>query len=124
MSGWARPDDSGGIAASASGVFQDRTLFYVSHLLRRQGQAGVDWDYQLLPVYAIAIPNHRLEKKGPVIRRVTLQDQNQEAFYDKLGLVFIELPRFGKTEEQLRRIWIAGYTFSNMPGVGDHADGI
>ena len=44
--------------------FKDRTLFYVSHLLRRQGQAGVDWDYQLLPVYAIAILNHRLEKKG------------------------------------------------------------
>ncbi|MBK8536153.1 MAG: PD-(D/E)XK nuclease family transposase [Candidatus Competibacteraceae bacterium] len=43
--------------------FKDRTLFYVSHLLRRQGQAGVDWDYQLLPVYAIAILNHRLEKR-------------------------------------------------------------
>jgi hypothetical protein len=30
--------------------FKDRTLFYASHLLRRQGQAGADWNYRLQPV--------------------------------------------------------------------------
>ncbi|MFO7641379.1 MAG: Rpn family recombination-promoting nuclease/putative transposase, partial [Candidatus Competibacteraceae bacterium] len=79
--------------------FKDRTLFYASHLVRRQGQAGTEWNYRLRPVYVIAILNAVLSKT--VLRRVTLKDEANEVFYDKFGLVFIELPCFTKTVDQL-----------------------
>ncbi|HAS51370.1 MAG TPA: hypothetical protein DCS21_06365, partial [Gammaproteobacteria bacterium] len=58
---------------------KDRTLFYASHLLRRQGQAGTDWNYRLQPVYVIAILNHVLTKTA--IQRVTLKDEANKVFY-------------------------------------------
>ena len=79
--------------------FKDRTLFYASHLLRRQGQAGTGWNYRLQPVYVIAILNEALTKKA--ICRVTLKDEANAVFYDKFGLVFIEMPCFAKTIDQL-----------------------
>ena len=79
--------------------FKDRTLFYASQLLRRQGQAGTGWNYRLQPVYVIALLNEVLTKT--TIRRVTLKDEANQVFYDKFGLVFIEVPYFVKTVDQL-----------------------
>ena len=79
--------------------FKDRTLFYASHLLRRQGQAGTGWNYRLQPVYVIAFLNDVLTQTA--LRRVTLKDEANEVFYDKFGLVFIEMPGFAKTVDQL-----------------------
>lgn len=79
--------------------FKDRTLFYASHLLRRQGQVGADWNYRLQPVYVIAILKDMLTKTA--FRRVTLKDEANEVFYDKFGLVFIEMPSFAKTVDEL-----------------------
>lgn len=86
---------------------KDRTLFYASHLVRRQGQAGTKWNYRLQPVYVIAILNHMLT--GSVFKQVLLKDEANVVFYDKLRLVFIELPSFTKTVEQLethRDYWL------------------
>lgn len=82
--------------------FKDRALFYLSQLIRMQGRPGKDWDYRLLPVYGVAILNFALDDAaGGVIRRVSLTDQHYREFYDKLGLVLIELPRFIKTATEL-----------------------
>jgi predicted transposase/invertase (TIGR01784 family) len=79
--------------------FKDRTLFYASHLLRRQGQAGTKWNYRLQPVYVVAFLNHVLT--GSAIKQVWLKDEAHEVFSDKFRLVFVELPSFTKTVDQL-----------------------
>ena len=82
--------------------FKDRALFYLSQLIRMQGQPGKTWNYRLAPVYGVAILNFRLDDSaGELIRRVALKDQYNRVFYDPLGLVFIELPRFAKTAAEL-----------------------
>ena len=79
--------------------FKDRVLFYASQLLRRQGQAGMKWNYRLQPVYVIAFLNDALTKKA--IQRVTLKNDANEVFYDKFRLTFIEMPGFTKRIDQL-----------------------
>jgi predicted transposase/invertase (TIGR01784 family) len=82
--------------------FKDRALFYLSQLIRMQGQPGKNWDYRLAPVYIVAILNFRLdEPANDPVRRIALKDQNNRIFYDRLGLVFIELPRFAKVGAKL-----------------------
>ncbi len=83
--------------------FKDRALFYLSQLIRMQGQPGKNWDYRLAPVYVVAILNFRLDDDPAAdpIRRIALKDQYHQIFYDRLGLVFIELPRFAKTGAEL-----------------------
>ncbi|NEO86021.1 MAG: Rpn family recombination-promoting nuclease/putative transposase [Spirulina sp. SIO3F2] len=85
--------------------FKDRTVFYSTFPIREQAKRG-EWDYKLEPVYAIAILDFVFEedKEKPNKYRydVKLTDiETHKIFYDKLTFVYLEMPKFNKTVEQL-----------------------
>ena len=83
--------------------FKDRSVFYSTFPIREQAQKG-DWNFELQPVYCIGILDFSFEEhknKLKYMHRVQLKDEDCEVFYEKLTYVFIEMPKFNKTEEQL-----------------------
>jgi len=81
--------------------FKDRTLFYTSFPIQSQAQKG-DWNFELKPVYCVAILDFEFEKKSTdYLSRVNLKDQYCDLFYDKLHYIFIEMPRFTKQPQEL-----------------------
>lgn len=83
--------------------FKDRTLYYATFPITEQAQKG-DWNYELKAVYCISIldflfDEHKDDKE--VIYNVQLKDQNNQIFYDKLTFIYLQLPNFCKTENQL-----------------------
>lgn len=84
--------------------FKDRSLFYNTFPIKDQVEKG-DWDFKLKPVYCVAIldfvfDDHREEKD--YISDVQLKDQYCRVFYNKLRYIFLEMPRFEKTEDELK----------------------
>jgi predicted transposase/invertase (TIGR01784 family) len=83
--------------------FKDRTVFYTTFPIKEQAEKG-DWDFKLSPVYCVAlldfIFDDTREQKNH-ISHVQLKDQFCQIFFDKLAYIFIEMPRFTKTEEEL-----------------------
>ena len=108
--------------------FKDRSLFYSTFPIQEQSTRG-DWDYRLPPVYSVAVldfvmhyPSQelKLKKQNTWLHRVDLKDQDGDRFYDKLAFIYIELPKFQKTLEQLSSQedkWI--YLFRHLPELGD-----
>lgn len=81
--------------------FKDRTVFYTSFPIRDQAQKG-DWDFELTPVYCVAILDFEFEKNNDdYLNHVHLKDQYHEIFYDKLSYIYIEMPRFDKKITEL-----------------------
>jgi len=84
--------------------FKDRTVYYASFPIQEQAAKG-DWNYQLKAVYCVGILDFKFdedkESKGEVIHTVQLKDQNNLVFYKKLKFVYLEMPHFHKTEDEL-----------------------
>ena len=83
--------------------FKDRSLYYASFPIREQGQKG-EWDYQLKAVYIIGILNFTFDKDNDNYfhHEVQLLDnKTKEVFYDKLTFIYLEMPKFNKTEDEL-----------------------
>ncbi|MBK9503663.1 MAG: PD-(D/E)XK nuclease family transposase [Leptospiraceae bacterium] len=86
--------------------FKDRTVFYSTFPIKEQAEKG-EWNFELSPVYCIAILDFVFERQAPTkaeadyISNVQLKDQYCNVFYDKLAFIFIEMPRFQKTEKDL-----------------------
>lgn len=83
--------------------FKDRTLYYTTFPISEQALRG-DWNYELKAVYCISIldflfDEHKDDKE--VIYTVQLKDQNNQVFYDKFSLIYLQLPNFDKTENEL-----------------------
>lgn len=83
--------------------FKERSVFYATFPITAQAEKG-EWDFKLNPVYCVALLDFvfndgRSEKE--CISQVQLKDQFCQVFYNKLTFVFIEMPRFTKTESQL-----------------------
>jgi len=83
--------------------FKDRSIYYSSFPIQEQAQKG-EWDFQLEPVYTVGIldfifDDHRAEDE--LLHFVELKNQHCEVFYDKLKFIYIELPKFRKTEDEL-----------------------
>lgn len=85
--------------------FKDRAVYYTSTLIHGQGPKGEKhWDYELKEVYLIGIMNFCFEDTPPdsYLHNVHLTyDRNGQRFYDKLEYIFIEIPKFCKSEQQL-----------------------
>jgi predicted transposase/invertase (TIGR01784 family) len=83
--------------------FKDRSIFYTTFPIREMAEKG-DWNFQLKPVYCVAILDFTFDEertdKG-YLCNVQLKDQYCQVFYDKLTYIFIEMPRFGKQEDEL-----------------------
>ena len=76
--------------------FKDRSVYYSTFPIREQGRKG-EWNYELKAVYVIGILNF------------TFYDEDSEYFhhevklvYDKLTFMYLEMPKFNKTENELK----------------------
>ncbi len=86
--------------------FKDRTLYYSTFPIREQAKTGSAWDFELKKVYTIAILDFVFDedKNEPDKFRydVKLTDiETQKVFYDKLMFIYLEMPKFNKTEKEL-----------------------
>jgi predicted transposase/invertase (TIGR01784 family) len=85
--------------------FKDRTVYYSTFPIREQAKRA-DWNYELKAVYTIAILDFVFDedKKDPAKFRydIKLTDtETKEVFYDKLTFIYLEMPKFNKTVDEL-----------------------
>ena len=84
-------------------LFKDRSLFYSTFAIREQARRG-SWNYELKAVYTIGVLNFVFDRAddGRYIHEVRLVDiGTNEVFYDKLAFIYLEMPKFNKTEAEL-----------------------
>ena len=87
--------------------FKDRSIYYATFPIREQAQRG-DWDYQLKGIYIIGILNFTFDEKDDNYfhHEVQLLDNHtKEVFYDKLTFIYLEMPKFNKTEDELHTMF-------------------
>ena len=85
--------------------FKDRSVYYATTPIRQQAVKG-KWDYHLENVYTIGILNFEFpndEYPADSYRHeIKLKDvEDNHVFYDKLTFVYLEMPKFNKTEDEL-----------------------
>ena len=103
--------------------FKDRSVFYSTFPIREQAQPGRGWDYQLKSVYTIGILNFSFDDSDPEYfhHEVKLMDtRTKNVFYDKLTFIYLEMPKFTKTEDQLVTMfdkWL--YAIKHLPALMD-----
>ena len=88
--------------------FKDRSVFYSTFPIREQAQRGTGWDYQLKSVYTIGILNFSFDDEDPEYyhHEVKLIDtKTGKVFYDKLTFIYLEMPKFTKTENELETLF-------------------
>ncbi len=90
--------------------FKDRTIYYSTFPIREQAQRGGDWDFHLNSVYTIGLLNFTFAEGLRDARRwhheVKLMEvETKEVFYDKLTYVYVEIPKFDKTEAELETMY-------------------
>jgi predicted transposase/invertase (TIGR01784 family) len=85
--------------------FKDRTVFYASYPIQQQGKRAKRWNYKLNAVYLVGILDFIFDddpQDNEVCHTVQLKDQHNRVFYDKLTLIYLEMPKFTKTEAELK----------------------
>lgn len=83
--------------------FKDRALFYTTYPIREQAQRG-PWSFELSAIYFVAILDFLYDEeteKALFLREVSLKDQQNSVFYDKLHFKFLQMPAFTKQEHEL-----------------------
>ena len=91
---------------SKQNFFKDRTVYYSTFPIREQAKRA-DWDYELKAVYTIAILDFVFDsdKNDPEKFRydVKLSEiETKKVFYDKLTFIYLEMPKFNKTVDELK----------------------
>ena len=97
--------------------FRERTIYYLSQAIARQGERGVDWKFSLKAVYGVFFLNFQLTQLPHKLRTdIILADRDtHEQFSDKMRYIFLELPSFTKEENECEtdfERWI--YVLKNM----------
>ncbi|MBR1414684.1 MAG: Rpn family recombination-promoting nuclease/putative transposase [Prevotella sp.] len=100
--------------------FKDRSVFYSSFPIRSQGERG-KWRFGLKAVYTFGILDFVFDEdkddENYFHHEVKLMDVNKkEVFYDKLTYIYLEMPKFKKTEAELVTLfdkWL--YALKNLP---------
>ena len=100
--------------------FKDRSVYYSSFPIRSQGAKG-RWRFGLKAVYTIGILDFVFDEDKDdeeyYHHVVKLMDVNKkEVFYDHLTYIYLEMPKFRKTEDQLETLfdkWL--YALKNLP---------
>jgi len=96
--------------------FKDRSIYYTSFPIQAQSQRG-DWDYSLKKTYFIGILEFKMDESSEnYITKVQLCDvETKEVFYNKLTYIYLEMPKFTKSQQELSThldYWL--YTLNNM----------
>ncbi len=86
--------------------FKDRSLFYSTFPIREQGAKGSEWDFNLNPVYTIALLNFDMHDpafdQSQISHTVKLCDVcTNKVFYDKLDFIYVEIAKFNKSVDEL-----------------------
>ena len=83
--------------------FKDCSIYYSTFPIQEQAEKG-DWNYKLTPVYAIGILDFIFDEDkndDTLLHIVELKDQDGKVFYEKLKFIYLELPKFKKSIDQL-----------------------
>ena len=85
--------------------FKDRTVFYATFPIREQAKRA-EWNFELKAVYTIAILDFVFEEDKSEKQKfrydVKLTDiETKKVFYDKLTFIYLEMPKFNKTIDEL-----------------------
>ncbi|ANU59612.1 Rpn family recombination-promoting nuclease/putative transposase [Bacteroides caecimuris] len=87
--------------------FKDRSVFYSTFPIREQAKRG-EWDYELKAVYVVGILNFSFDNSDVEYfhHEVKLVDlYTHKIFYDKLTFVYLEIPKFNKSEDELESMF-------------------
>lgn len=98
--------------------FKDRSIYYSTFPIQEQAQKG-NWDFKLSAVYTVGILDFVFDEDktdADVRHEVQLKNQRNQVFYDKLTYIYLELPKFNKTEAELETTfdkWL--YVLKRLP---------
>lgn len=83
--------------------FKDRSVYYATFPIQEQAKRG-EWNYKLNDIFTIGILDFVFDDTpdNNYLTTVKLKDQDCQVFYDKLTFIYLELPKFTKTEQQLQ----------------------
>lgn len=86
--------------------FKDRSIFYSTFPIREQAKKG-EWEYELNRVYTIGVLNFIFnDDPQDFHHEVMLMDvKTKKVFYDKLTYIYLEMPKFTKTEDELETLF-------------------
>ena len=86
--------------------FKDRSIYYSTFAIREQAPRG-DWNYELKGIYTIGILNFSIYPDNTdFYHEVKLVElATKEVFYDKLTFIYLEMPKFTKTEDELETLF-------------------
>ena len=103
--------------------FRDRTVYYSTFPIQEQAVQG-DWNFRLQAVYTVGILDFVFDDKDKdktVVTEVKLMDtEKKTVFYDKLTFIYLQMPNFNKTEDELETHfdkWL--YVIKNLPRLQD-----
>ena len=91
------------IQKAKQNFFKDRSVYYSTFPIQEQALQG-EWDFNLTPVYTVGVLDFIFDdhkNDDTIVHIVQLKNQNCDIFYDKLKFIYIELPKFKKTIDQL-----------------------
>ena len=91
------------IQKAKQNYFKDRSIYYSTFPIQEQAEKG-DWNYKLSAVYTVGVLDFIFDDHkddSTIMHVVELKNQNCEVFYDKLKFIYLELPKFKKTIDQL-----------------------
>lgn len=85
--------------------FKDRTVYYSTFPIREQAKSA-DWNFELKAIYTIAILDFVFDEDKKDTKKfrydVKLKDiETNKVFYDKLTFIYLEMPKFTKTIDEL-----------------------
>lgn len=99
--------------------YPERAVYYSTFQIQRQVEAGAD-AYDFLPVYVVNILDFKMDKHdvGTDIKTVyrLYEERSRRLLTDRVTFIFIELPRFMKTIDELDGNVLEGmyFCFKNM----------
>lgn len=114
------------IQKAKQNFFKDRSVYYSTFPIQEQAKKGDFWDFELSAVYTIGFLNFVFDDHkddDTVLHRVQLKNQYCEVFYDKLMFIYVQLPKFQKTLEQLENNvdkWL--FLLKNLPELDNPPD--
>ncbi len=78
--------------------FKNRSIYYISRSVSRQGEPGPEWRYDVKAVYMIALLNFKRDDISTEFRTdVALMDMRHKTlFSDRIRLIYLQLPYFTK----------------------------
>ena len=111
--------------------YPERALYYSTFQIQRQVEAGAE-EYDFLPVYVVNLLDFEMDKDSSDSKVMSVyrlyEEQSHRLLTDRVTFIFIELPKFNKTIDELDGNILEGmyFCFKNMtvlesrPEVLDH----